>query len=462
MIEALRPWREGKPWLTNLALFVLGCGLLWLTRQLLAEHVRFAMGFSGVSGWSAFVYLTAVVVVLTQPANRWTLWLLVAFAIAMQGMVVSSAPFTSSDMYRYVWDGIVQHAHVNPYRYVPGDPALASLREPHREIFDHINRRDYARTIYPPVAQMIYWLVTLISPTVVMMKLALIAFAGFAGAVLVKLLGLMGRRREEILLYAWCPLLVWEIGLAGHVDAVALAFLALALLFRFQSKPVLVGLFLGLAVLTKFYPLVLFPALWTRRDWKMPAVMVALAAVTYGVYLSAGKLVLGFLSGYQDEEGLNDGSRFFLLQLVRKWKPLEDLPVVAYEVVCVAVFAALMVWAWRRATRETAVPGHRPEFVAIACAFAMAMMLLFSPHYPWYVLWLTPFLALMPNLPVAAYLMGMFYLLTTALADGNDEHTFLLNSQLYAVVVAAMVVQWAWSRWNVGRWFVAERAGIRE
>ncbi|HEY4358977.1 MAG TPA: glycosyltransferase family 87 protein [Acidobacteriaceae bacterium] len=455
MIETLRPWREGKPWLTNAVLFLLGCGLLLLTRQLLAEHVRFAIGFSGVSGWSAIVFLAAVVVVLTQLVNRWTLWLIVAFAVAMQGMVLFSAPFTSSDMYRYVWDGIVQHAHVNPYRYVPGDPALAYLREPHRDVFDHINRRDYARTIYPPVAQMIYWAITLLSPTVVMMKLALVAFAGIAGVVVTRLLVLMGRRREEILLYAWCPLLVWEIGLAGHVDAVVLMFIALALLFRFQGKPVLVGLFLGLAVLTKFYPLVLFPALWMRRDWKMPAVMVALAAVTYSVYLSAGKLVLGFLSGYKEEEGLNSGTRFFLLQLAQKWKPLENLPVVAYEIFCVAVFAGLMVWAWRRATPEVAVRGRRPEFVVTAMAFAFAMMLLFSPHYPWYVLWLIPFLALVPNLPVAAYLMGMFYLLTTALADGNDDNTFILNSRLYVVVAVAMVVQWMWSRWG-------DKAGIRE
>ena len=37
-------------------------------------------------------------------------------------------PFLSSDIYRYVWDGQVQAAGINPYRYVPADPALAGLR----------------------------------------------------------------------------------------------------------------------------------------------------------------------------------------------------------------------------------------------------------------------------------------------------------------------------------------------
>jgi hypothetical protein len=95
----------------------------------------------------------------------------------------------------------------------------------------------------------------------------------------------MGRPREQVLLYAWCPLLVWEIAGSGHVDAAVYAFVTLALLFRYREQPVLTGLFLGLAVMTKFYPLVLLPALWTRDgsaaglrrlgDWKMPATLAA-------------------------------------------------------------------------------------------------------------------------------------------------------------------------------------------
>ena len=35
-------------------------------------------------------------------------------------------PFLSSDIYRYVWDGRVQAAGINPYAYVPADAALAA------------------------------------------------------------------------------------------------------------------------------------------------------------------------------------------------------------------------------------------------------------------------------------------------------------------------------------------------
>ncbi len=315
-VAELHRWRAGRAWFTNVMLCALGAGLVAMARQFVAEQHRFHIGFSGVSGWSDVLFVAAIAVVLTQPVNRATLWIVLAFAVAMRAVVIFEPPFLSTDIYRYVWDGIVQHAHISPYRYVPGDHALAALQQRYPQIFEHINRRDYAHTIYPPVAQMIYWFVTLLSPTVQAMKLAMFGFECVTAAALIALLRRMGRRTTDVLLYAWCPLLVWEIGAAGHVDAVILAFIALALLFRYREQPVLTGLFLGLAVMTKFYPLVLLPALWRRGDWKMPATLVGVCAAGYAVYASVGKLVFGFLGGYASEEGLDTGTRYFVMDWV--------------------------------------------------------------------------------------------------------------------------------------------------
>ena len=57
-------------------------------------------------------------------------------------------PYLSTDIYRYVWDGRVQGTGINPYRYIPADEALRSLRD--EAIYPNINRVGYARTIYPP------------------------------------------------------------------------------------------------------------------------------------------------------------------------------------------------------------------------------------------------------------------------------------------------------------------------
>ena len=312
--EQMVSLRAGRPWMTNAVLCLLGVGLLMVTREYVWEYGgegHFVIGGSGCSGLSVWLYLAAIFVVMTQPANRVTFWIVIGFAIGLRAVTVFAEPFSSSDIYRYVWDGVVQHADVNPYRYVPGNVALTALRAPHQDVFDSMNRRDYAHTIYPPVAQMIYWVVTAFSPTVYAMKAAMVGFECVTVAALLALLRHLGRPRVEILAYAWCPLLVWQVGEGGHIDAAVFAWIALALLFRYREQTVLTGLFLGLAVFTKFYPVVLFPALYRRGDWKMPGIVVAVGAVGYAVYSSVGMGVFGFLAGYSKEEGIDSGGAVF-------------------------------------------------------------------------------------------------------------------------------------------------------
>jgi len=58
------------------------------------------------------------------PTHR-ALWLIFGVAIMLRAYVLLFDPLLSSDIYRYVWDGRVQAAGINPYRYFPADEALA-------------------------------------------------------------------------------------------------------------------------------------------------------------------------------------------------------------------------------------------------------------------------------------------------------------------------------------------------
>ncbi len=443
-----------RPWHTNLALLLFGIGLILLSRQLVVEYHHYTLGYSGVSGFSALLYIASILLVLTQPVDRLTLPLILGVAITCRVAPLFAEPRLSSDIYRYVWDGIVQHAHISPYRYVPGDPALAFLREQHQAIFDHINRRNYAHTIYPPIAQVLFYLITAVSPTILAMKTALVLCEVVTVAALIRILQQLDLRREQILLYAWCPLLVWEIAGSGHLDSVAMACISLALLFRLRRRPILTGLLLGIAVMTKFYPIVLLPALMIPRrplpngkkwaflnpslwDWKLPAATFAVVALGYAAYSSVGLLVFGFLSGYAHEEGMTTGTRYFLLDLAQHVPGLENLPTAVFYGVCLLIFAAIKL----RALRSAAEKGVEADFLAPAFAFAIALMLLFSPHYPWYIAWLIPFFTLLPSLPILAYLMAFFYLFTTQLADGTLAKMFILNKILYATVAIAVILQ---------------------
>ncbi len=448
-------WRELRPWHTNAGLLLLGLGMIAYTRQLVSEYDHYTIGFSGCSAAHLILYIGAVFIFLLKPSNvdRFTFPILLAVAIACRLVVLFPDPELSSDVYRYAWDGVVQHAHISPYRYVPGSPALAFLRAPNYDLFNNMNRRDYAHTIYPPVAQILFYLITWISPSVTFMKMAMVLFEGLTLIGLIHFLRHLGFRREWTLLYAWFPMLIWEIGSSGHLDSAVMAFLVFALLSRYRRQPVLTGLFLGLAVLTKFYPLVLFPALYQRGDWKMPATMAALAAFTYSLYLSAGRLVFGFLGGYVQEEGIGNGTRYFLLEFAQHRRGLHHLSNTAYTLFAGLILLALTIWAWRVASSpqssrppQSLAPTPPAAFLAPALGLGLALMLLFSPHYPWYVAWLVPFLILMPSLTLFTYIGGLFYLCTTSIAVGSGPKQYLLNQILYSAVAIAFIIELALRR----------------
>ena len=433
-------WSDARPWHTNLALSLIGLAMIGFTRQLVSEYDHFTIGFSGTSSSQLVLYLAAILIFLFKPSNvnRFTFPIILTVAIACRLVVLIPDPVLSSDVYRYAWDGVVQHAHISPYRYVPGDKVLTFLRAPNQDLFDNMNRRDYAHTIYPPAAQIMFYLITFISPTMTFMKLAMVLFEGLTMYGLVKLLNLLGLGREYTILYAWFPMVIWEFAGSGHLDSMVIAFMVLALLFRFRRQPIWTGLFFGVAVLTKFYPIVLLPALYRRREWKMPVVFGAFCAALYLPYLSAGKLVFGFLGGYVQEEGMATGSRYFLLDFAQRLPGLHGLSNAVYLIFAALVLAGLAAWAWFTTCQDESQPAH---FLEPALALATAMMLLFSPHYPWYVAWLVPFLVLIRSLTVLTYTLGLFYLCTTALAVGYGPQQYKLNEILYSAVLITFMIE---------------------
>ncbi len=112
----------------------------------------------------------------------------------MRAITAGRAAIPVHRLYRYVWDGRVQVAGINPYRYVPADPALRPLRD--GAIYPHINRADYAPTIYPPMAQVIFRAVAAVGHDVLAMKLAMLGFELLAIAVMLRLLAAPACRRR--------------------------------------------------------------------------------------------------------------------------------------------------------------------------------------------------------------------------------------------------------------------------
>lgn len=423
-------------------------GLLALAAAaMLGVHVWLAIALYGrvddfIYKWTwieAAIYAAAGLVVLRDPGGggdatgRRALILILVVAAVLRVMLVFAPPL-STDIFRYVWDGRVQAHGINPYRYIPADPALAALRD--TTIYPNINRANFAPTIYPPVAQMVFFLVTRLGETVTTMKAAMVGFDAVAILALLRLMRRRGVPATRVLLYAWHPLPIWEFAGSGHLDAIAIACLALGLLAAEARRPVLAGLALGGMLLTKLFPVVVGPAIWRRWDWRLPLAFAATIVVCYLPYIGVGAKVLGYLGGYTNEEGLRDGDGIYLWLVLKRLVPATpDAWARFYPLVAAAILATLgLVVLLRRTSRDVSIGG--------AMVLAVAGTFLMSPHYAWYFAWLVPFLIFFPS-------PGLVWLTAAAAffepVEWPDD--FALVSMIYIPFLVLVLLEIGWRLW---------------
>ena len=223
------------------------------------------------------------------------------------------------------------------------------------------------------------------------MKIAMVGFEALVVWAILQLLAARGLPSTHVLLYAWHPLPLWEFARSGHIDAVAIAFLMLALVAADRRSPVLAGIALGAGALVKYFPVVAGPSLYQRWDWRLPVAFVATVAVLYLPYLGAGTKVFGFLGQYIAEERIDQGSGIFLWLLLGSVLPLPAnalsyLSPGGRRLIMIALALALVL-------RERK-PGAD---LWGAMVLAVTFLVLFSPHYAWYFAWLVPFLCFYPS-----------------------------------------------------------------
>jgi hypothetical protein len=384
-------------------------------------------GFVLLACLQGVIYFAAVTLLL-RGAKTPRLSMILGVAVLLRLMVLVFPPFLSNDIFRYIWDGWVQLAGINPYRYIPDDPRLAFLRD--AAVFPNINRAAYAHTIYPPAAQIFFAGADAVTkflhlPPVFGMKLAMVGIESTGIWAMLRLLDIARLPRSRILIYAWNPLPIWEFAGNGHVDAIAVGFIALALLAVCARRTSLSAAALAAAVLAKFLPVILLPALW-RREKKFAVVFIVVVMVLYLPYLGVGTKVFGFLGGYAAQENFSSGQGIFLLSLLGLVAPIgPKLYFGAMALVLASIAGAMLL------SREPV----SARLIARRCLLLGGVLMLgISPHYPWYFAFLLVPATIAPS-PAILYLATASCLLYL-----NPTHTGLLFPSLVfgpAAILAA-------------------------
>lgn len=306
-------------------------------------------------------------------------------------------PGPDDDIHRYVWDGRVQRLGYNPYILIPADPALRGL---HTDETRTLNN-PWLPTIYPPGAELFFRAVTAIHESVLAMKTA---FVACDVAIVVILLGWLHYRGEAlhwVLAYAWNPLLATEVAGSGHVDIVGALLLLISFVALERRWRTLAALAFGLAVSVKFLPIVLLPLYWKRVRLRDGALAAALVALFYIPFLNYTRMPVGAIDAYRGRMPI--GSLGSYVGYFRFNDPvfatLERL--LAPEIlVGLAALAGLCVAVYFRSKLSTSD--------ADAFAWPTAATLLFAPAvYPWYLLWLLPFLRSTSTLPILVWTVAI-------------------------------------------------------
>jgi alpha-1,6-mannosyltransferase len=294
-------------------------------------------------------------------------------------------PGQDDDVHRYVWDGRVQRLGYNPYTAVPSDPALAGLHTPETRT---LNNPDVP-SLYPAGAELFFRAVTAIHESVFTLKVAFVLCEFAIVFVLLDVLRRNGREAHWVLAYAWNPLLAVEVAGSGHIDIVGVLLLLVSVAALGRRWRTLAALAFGLAVAVKLLPIVLLPLYWKRVRIRDGALAVAVFVLLYAPFFNQGGIPIGSLGTYVQSFRFNDPV-FAVLERVAAPQLVAGL----------AALVGFLTAIWMR--------NKTSAWSADAFAWPMAASLLCAPVlYPWYLLWLLPFLRSASTLPIIIWTVSI-------------------------------------------------------
>jgi len=344
----------------------------------------------------SLLYLTGVVLVLrTVPKERepwWLAGLIIFLAIIFRLVLIAPEPAVlSKDMYRYIWDGRVQQHGINPYLYPPAAAELKQLRD--ERVFPNINRKQYP-TVYPAGAQLFFRLCyALVGDSTTGYKAIMVFFDILTLLVLTVLLQNRGYNSSRIIIYAWNPLVIFEIAYSGHLEGLTVFLIAAAFSLSALHKKMPAIIMLALSAGVKLYPALLLPAMLNRGDrLKGIAAFAATIILLYLPFVAAGGKTAGFLPVYLKNpyESFNLGLKYFLMRLI----PALDYDTLSMVFVMALAAAGLIVLLKEKDGREMLRYGY--------ILTGLLIILMPASLHPWYVIMIIPFLVFYPR---AAWLM---------------------------------------------------------
>jgi alpha-1,6-mannosyltransferase len=317
--------------------------------------------------------------------DRRVLIVVIGAAAVFRLIFVFSPPTLSDDIYRYAWDGRVQLAGLSPYTHTPKDPALRQFKSPG---VSRLKGNVGVVAVYQPAAQILFFATaTAGDKSIYAIKGALALLDVGTIWLILGILKLLKRRAAPAIIYAWSPLIVFEISGSGHIDGLATFFVVAAVYLAIKSFKYRAGACGGLALATKLYPGIILAALTTKaRDIKpLIGAGAAMAAVyiPYMVWGGSITLVGKTIAGASVAGGpsFNQGLKAAVIWLCGGPGPGVDN---AYAILAASTIIAAAFYFWTQA--------KTPRGIVRAAFWLTTLLIILLPYsVPWYFALVLPF-----------------------------------------------------------------------
>lgn len=322
---------------------MLALGTFW-TDDEAARITSISVGYS----ITYLFYFIALWIAASVPESQQFRRVAIAAAIAFRLLAFTLPPSLSDDHLRYTWEAETIAKGLNPYRISPAQSGAMDHKIPGYDF----------PAVYGPVLEAVHW-------ATYEAGLPMKSSAALAEAIL---LLLAWRQRWPLwrwMLLGWSPLSIYEYWMNGHSDS----WLMLLIFTAYLTQGVASWVWLGLATLTKWWPILLIP-FWLARSFSIvgllsfTAMMAScLPLMPINEWVTKVRFTSGFLGGWQNN--------VFLYRFLS-----DKMQAVVIAAVCSATLPLIKL--------------GRAE--SILCF--MTVFLAFSANiHLWYLGWLLPFLA---------------------------------------------------------------------
>lgn len=387
-------------------------------------QIAYVLGFAGylILLWTIVRYKYAYVL------GGWGWWL--AGCILLRIVLADVKP--SDDAYRYIWEGQVQLAGYDPYQNPPDDPLLFDLRDDQWKKINH----PHFPAIYPPLAQMTFYVAAAINSSVYTIKMFHVLWDVITVLLLAACMKQLDISPYRAFIYGLCPLVLTAYGIEGHLDSLMLMLTSATIWAVLSKRYNLAGVMLGLAIASKVVLIILLPWFLLRhRRAAISAIFVTI--LCYSVYGSSGLIGLQNLTRFAGEGVFFSFLGSFTIPYLGT--------AISYGVIFVILILLIVLHLIRRR-----------DFVGFGLGATETLVILLPIIHYWYVSWVILFMPFGVRIRwLVCSLMMVFYF--EAIHNYELSGVWFMPDWVLPAVAVPFIITWLAEWYQSGNWRLETR-----